>query len=168
MAYGQPIMIQVQPQQPKQSGFHPILIIIFVIVVLLVVGTMYLFLDKLFTPLATATGNTINLTPATNTLHFAETSVDYGIILIVLILGFADAIWQRFHPNKIFGIFNIAFLFALGFIWLVVKIPFLAVVSGIGVNTIFPTLYAFVASGYFVLILAVCLIIGIIFDFYGE
>lgn len=140
----------------------------FVVVVLLVIGAFYTFLGQIINPLATATQNTINITPASKTLQFAETSVDYGIILIVLLIGFADAIWQYYRPNKIMGFFNIVFLFMLGFIWLVVKIPFLAIITGIGVNNIFPTLYAFAASGYFVVVLAIFLVIGIIFDFRSE
>lgn len=168
MAYAQPIVFQVQPQQQKGSGFHPVVIIAFVIIAILIVGAVFYFLDQFFTPTAAALNSTVNITPATNVLHFAETSVDYGIIIIVMILGGVDALWQYLYPNRLLGIFNIAFLFLLGFMWLMVKIPLLAVISGIGISTIFPTLFVFMSSGYFLLFLAVCLILGIIFDFRGE
>jgi len=161
-------MIQVQPQQQRRRGFNPIIIIVFALVVLVVIGSLYFFLGSFLNPFANSLNRTINISGATNTLHAADSFVDYGIILILIFISGLDAVYSYYRPNRLLGVFNIVFLIMLGFIWLTIKIPFLAIASGIGASSVFPTLYAFISSGYFVLILAVCLIIGVIFDFRGD
>lgn len=168
MSYGQPIMIQVQPQQSQRKGFNPIIIIVFALIVLVVIGSLYFFLGSFLNPFANSLNKTINISGATNTLHSADSFVDYGIILILIFAAGLDVIYSYLRPNRMIGIFNIIFLIMLGFIWLTIKIPFLLLATGIGASSVFPTLFAFISSGYFVLILAVCLIIGAIFDFRGD
>lgn len=164
----QPIMIQVQPQQPKNSGFHPVVVIMFIIVVLLVVGAIFVFLGQFFNPLQSALNGTINITPATNTLHTAETAIDVGFVIFAILFSFIDALYQYYRPNKFLGLVNIVFLFMLGFLWLTIKIPVIAIATGLNIQSIFPTLFAFLNSGYFVAVVAIFLVVGIIFDFTGD
>lgn len=165
--YPQPPIIIQQPQPRSGSiGLHPLTIMIIAAVFLIAFGFFFFTFGNVIEPLANGISNSIgiNLSASTHILIFGESVADIVFVLLIIMIAFLNVVYAYLYPSRAMGFLDIGILIFIGYFWLAIKVPLVAVAPALGIVQVFPLFYAFFVSNYYIAITAVFLVLSIIMN----